>query len=131
MKVRNEDMGREWAIAEFALQLLAKNSKSCSAIKDVNLLAETDFDAGSIASIAHVLGLWGWRGTAHAPELYEHRFVGKRGPDCLVCSLVSSDDELYPSIAGLVHSYIPLVQGANSRERHLSRHPTRAFPSRL
>src|ERR1700693_5664139 len=92
MKVRDEDVGGDWPVAEFFLQLLAEHAESSAAVEDIDAVAEAHFDAGGVASIAHVLGLWGWRGTAHAPELDPHRLATARGPDCLVSSLVSSDD---------------------------------------
>ena len=76
-------MGGKWPVAEFTLQLLAEHAESGAAIEDVDLVAEAHFDAGGVASVAHVLGLWGRRRTAHAPELDPHRLVTARGPDCL------------------------------------------------
>ena len=80
VEVRNENVRGKRAFAEFTLQLLAEDAESGTAIEDVDLIAQANLNAGSIASIAHVLGLWGWRGTAHAPELDEHRFVTAREP---------------------------------------------------
>ena len=79
-------MGGKGTIAEFTLQLLAEHAESGAAIEDVDALAETNFDAGSITSVAHVLGLWSWGGTAHPPELDPHRFETARGPGCLTTS---------------------------------------------
>ena len=79
-------MGGKGAVAEFTLQLLAEDAETGAAIEDVDAIAEAYFDAGGIASVAHVLGLWSWGGTAHAPELDPHRFVTARGPGCLVTS---------------------------------------------
>ena len=94
------------AVAEFALQLLTQDAESCAAIEYVDTVTEAHFDAGGIASIAHVLGLWRWRGTAHAPELDPHRLVTARELLPWTLSLVSSDDGPRESIAGLVHSAI-------------------------
>jgi len=77
MKVGNEDVGGKRPVAEFTLQLLAEHAESGAAIEDINAVAEAHFDAGGVASITHVLGLWRWRGTAHAPELDPHRFVNR------------------------------------------------------
>ncbi len=101
MKVRNENVGGKWLLAEFALQLLSEHAESGTAIENINAVAEAHFDAGGISSIAHVLGLWGRRRTAYAPELNPHRLVTARGPKCLVSS-VSCEKETRPSIAGLV-----------------------------
>ena len=70
-------MGGEGLFAEFTLQLLAQHAESGTAIEDVDAVAEAHFDAGGIASIAHVLGLWGRRRTAYAPELNPHRLVDR------------------------------------------------------
>src|ERR1700693_1988394 len=75
MKVRDEDVGGNWPVAEFSLQLLAEHAESGAAVEDVDAVAEAHFDAGGVASIAHVLGLWGRRRTAYAPELNPHRLV--------------------------------------------------------
>src|SRR5580700_2605905 len=77
MKVRNKDVSRKRLFPKFTLQLLAQNAESCAAIEDVDAVAETHLDAGGVASIAHVLGLWGGRGTANAPELDPHRLPGR------------------------------------------------------
>src|SRR3984957_7769374 len=77
MKVRNEDVGGDWPDAEFFLHLSAENAESGAAVEDVDAVAEAHFDAGGIASIAHVLGLWGRRRTAYAPELNPHRLVDR------------------------------------------------------
>src|SRR5580704_13044571 len=104
MKVGDEDVGGKRFLAEFTLQLLAQDADSGAAIEDVDAFADAYLDAGGVASIAHVLGLRGRRGTAHAPELDPHRLVTARGPDCWVSSfLVSCDDGGRESIAGLVH----------------------------
>src|ERR1039458_4723718 len=87
MKVRDEDVGGKRPVAEFALQLLAEHAESGTAVEDIDAVAETHFHTGGIASIAHVLGLWGRRRTAYAPELNPHRLVTARGPDCLVFPL--------------------------------------------
>src|SRR6266446_3177974 len=87
MKVLNKDVRRKGPVAEFTLQLLAEHAESGAAIEDVDAVAEAHLHAGGVASIAHVLGLRGWRGTAHAPELNPHRLVTAPGPGCLVCSL--------------------------------------------
>ena len=94
------------AVAEFALQLLPQDAESCAAIEYVDTVTEAHFDAGGIASIAQILGLWRWRGTAHAPELDPHRLVTARELLPWTLSLVSSDDGPHESIAGLVHSAI-------------------------
>ncbi len=68
-------MSRKRLLAEFALKLLAEHAESGAAVEDVDAVAEAHFDAGGITSIAHVLGLWGGRRTAHAPELNPHRLL--------------------------------------------------------
>src|SRR5208337_1905944 len=73
MKVRNEDVRGKGAVAELALQLLTEHAESGAAVKDVDAVTESHFNAGGVAPIAHVLGLWSWRGTTHAPELNPHR----------------------------------------------------------
>ncbi len=73
MKVRDEDVGGKGAVAEFALQLLSEDAESGAAVKDVDAVTESHFNAGGVAPIAHILGLWSWRGTTHAPELNPHR----------------------------------------------------------
>src|SRR3984957_5355160 len=78
MKVGDKDVCGKRAVSEFALQLLAQDAESCAAIEYVDTVTEAHFDAGGIASIAHVLGFWRWRGTAHAPELDPHRLVAAR-----------------------------------------------------
>src|SRR5258706_16281261 len=103
MKVGYEDMSRKRLLAEFALKLLSEHAESGAALEDVDAVAEAHFDAGGIASIAHVLGLWGWRGTAYAPELNPHRLVTARVPGCLVSSLTSSDSGKHSSIPEVVH----------------------------
>src|SRR5580700_11135119 len=105
MKVRNKDVSRKRLFPKFTLQLLAQNAESCAAIEDVDAVAETHLDAGGVASIAHVLGLWGGRGTANAPELDPHRLPGRARADSDL-SLVSCDDGPRPSIAALVHSLL-------------------------
>src|ERR1700683_1688046 len=84
MKVRDEDVGGKWLVAEFSLQLLAEHAESGAAVEDVDAVAEGDFCAGGVAFIAHVLVLWGRRRTAYAPELNPHRLVTARGPKCSV-----------------------------------------------
>ncbi len=94
-------MRRKRPSAEFSLQLLPEDAKSGTAIEDVDTLSGTDFDAGGVPSVAHILGLWAGRRTAYAPELDPHRLGLHRGPTAAV-SLVSSDDNEPTSIAGMV-----------------------------
>src|ERR1700730_463991 len=102
MKVRDKNVRGKRPVAEFALQLLAEHAEPRAAIEDINSLAHPHFDTGGIPSIAHVLGLWGRRGTAYAPELNPHRLVSAPGPNRLVF-LVSSDAGWSASIAAMVH----------------------------
>src|SRR4051812_7801142 len=72
MKVRYEYMCGEWPFAEFAVQFVSEHTKAGAAVEDEDLVSDPHFDAGGIASVAHVLGLWSRRGTAHAPKLHSH-----------------------------------------------------------
>ena len=76
-------MGGKGTVAELILQLLAEHAESGAAIEDVDAVAEAHFDAGGVASITHILGLWGRRRTANAPELNPHRLETAPGPSCL------------------------------------------------
>jgi hypothetical protein len=103
MKVRNENVRRERTVAEFALQLPAEHAESGATIEDVNTVADADFDAGGVPSIAHVLGLWSGCGTPYSPELDPHRLPARaRGRPLGLFLGVSSDAQRLASIAGLV-----------------------------
>ncbi len=82
VEVRHEDVRRERLVAELALQLLAEDAEAGAAVEDVDAVAEADFDAGGVASVAHVFGLWCGGGTTHAPKLDPHRLFNAllRGP---------------------------------------------------
>ncbi len=82
MKVGDENMGGERPIAELALQLLAQDAEAGAAVEDVDLIPQAHFDAGGVAPVAHVFGLWRGRGTTNAPELNPHRLETARGPVC-------------------------------------------------
>src|SRR5438270_14072497 len=72
MEVRNEDVSRKRALGELAFQLVAQDAKAGAAVENVDVVAKTHFNAGSIASIAQVLGLWSGRRAAHTPKLQSH-----------------------------------------------------------
>src|SRR5579864_9646548 len=73
MEMRNEDMRGEAPVAELALQFVPQHAESGAAVKNINLIAQAHFDAGGVASIAQVLGLWSGRGAADAPKLNSHK----------------------------------------------------------
>ena len=66
-------MGSERAIAELAKKFVAEHAEPGTAIEDINLISDAHLDAGGIASVAQVLGLWSGRGAAHAPKLNLHK----------------------------------------------------------
>src|SRR5579872_2916506 len=94
VEMRNENVGGKRAIAELALQFLAKHTKAGAAIEDVDLISDAHFHAGGVASVAQVLGLWSGRGAAHAPKLNLHK------PRC--CDLSYSIPIVFPSILSAV-----------------------------
>ena len=55
-------------------QFVAQHAEAGAAVEDVDLISQAHFDAGGIASVAQVLGLWSGRGAAHAPKLNSHKF---------------------------------------------------------
>src|ERR1700693_1676551 len=73
VEMRNEDMGGEWPVAELTFQFVTQHAKAGAAVEDVDLIAQTHFDAGGVASVAQVLGLWSGRGAAYAPKLDSHK----------------------------------------------------------
>ena len=60
-----------------ALQLLPERAQSGAAVEDVEAVADANFDAGGVASVAQVVGLGSRRGPAYAPELNTHTFPWK------------------------------------------------------
>src|SRR3989442_790023 len=82
VEVGYEDVRGEGLVAEFLFQMVAQDSESGAAIEDVDAVSEPHLDAGGVAAIAHVLGLWGGRRAAHSPDLDPH------SPECcLICNL--------------------------------------------
>ena len=73
VKVRNENVSRESALAELALERVAEHAKSGAAIEDEYTVADPHFDARRVAAVPHVLELWRGRRTAYAPELDAHK----------------------------------------------------------
>ena len=73
VEMRNENMCGKGAVAELAFQFAAEHTEAGAAVEDVNLISDAHFDAGGIASVAQVLGLWSGRGAAHAPKLNLHK----------------------------------------------------------
>src|ERR1700675_468726 len=73
VEMRNEDMRGKRPVAELALQFVSQHAKAGAAVEDVNLIAQANFDAGGIAPVAQVLGLWSGRGAPHAPKLDSHK----------------------------------------------------------
>jgi hypothetical protein len=72
MKVGDENVSRYGAVAEFAFQLMAQDTKAGAAIEDVYLVAEAQLDAGGISSVAHVFGLWRGSRSPHTPKSNPH-----------------------------------------------------------
>src|ERR1041385_984905 len=72
MEVRDKNMRDDGPVYEFFAQVVSKIAEAGAAVKDVNLLADTYFDAGGIASIAHVFRLRSWSGPADAPKFDAH-----------------------------------------------------------
>src|ERR1700740_2943000 len=72
VKVRNEDVGRDWLAVGFALQLLPQGAEAGPAVKDVKAVAEADFDARSVPSVPQVLGLRSGCRSPHSPKLDPH-----------------------------------------------------------
>ncbi len=122
MKMGDEDVGGKGAVSEFTLQLLAEYAETGAAIEDVNAIAETHFDAGGIAPVTHVFGLWSGGGTAHAPELDPHVLTTAPRPGCWIIPyiFISSDEGLRPSIAGLVRAVKRPGNAADSLDTHHS-----------
>jgi hypothetical protein len=69
----NENVGGEGAVAELAAEFVAEHAESGAAVEDVDLISDAHFDAGGVASVAQILGLWSGRGTAYAPKLNSHK----------------------------------------------------------
>ena len=63
---------RNGAAFELAMELLAQGAEAGAAVEDVEMVADAHFDAGGVASIAHVFGLGSRRRPTHAPELNTH-----------------------------------------------------------
>ena len=59
-------------------QFVSEHTESGAAVEDVNLISDAHFDAGGVASVAHVLGLWSGRRPAYAPKLHVHNFDVRR-----------------------------------------------------
>jgi hypothetical protein len=72
VKVRNEDVGPDRLVRGVALELLPERTQSGATVEDVEVIAEANFDAGGVASIAQVVGLGSRRGPAYTPELNTH-----------------------------------------------------------
>ena len=72
VKMRHENVGANRFAFGFALQLLPQRAKSGAAVEDVKIVAQANFDAGGVASVAQVVGLGSRRGPAYAPELDTH-----------------------------------------------------------
>ena len=72
VKMRDEDVGANRFALRVALQLLPERAQSGAAVEDVEVVAEANFDAGGVASVAQVVGLGSRRGSAYAPELNSH-----------------------------------------------------------
>ena len=66
--------GAPMPVGELALEFVPQYAEAGAAIEDVDLISQTHFDAGGIAPIAQVLGLWSGRGAAYAPKLNSHKF---------------------------------------------------------
>src|SRR5262245_60327855 len=72
VEVRNEDVRRDRLSIRFALELLAERAKAGTAIKNIEVVAETHLHAGGVSPVAQVPGLRSWRRPAHSPELDPH-----------------------------------------------------------
>jgi hypothetical protein len=70
--MRNENVCMDGFAGSLAIKLPPQRAKSSAAIEDVNVVTQTSFDAGSVASIAQIVGLGSRRGSTHAPELDTH-----------------------------------------------------------
>lgn len=75
VKMRDENMSVDGAGTEFMAQAHAEGAETSSAIENVKIVAEADFDAGGVASIPHVFGVRSGRGTTHTPKLNAHRLL--------------------------------------------------------
>ena len=98
VKVRNEDVGRDGLAVGLAFQLLAEATEAGTAVENIKILAEADFHAGSVSSVAQVPGLRGGRRSAHSPELDPHTPSFHK----LWAERSSSDAGCPPSIVSLV-----------------------------
>jgi hypothetical protein len=85
--------------------LLAKYAESGAAIEDVNAVAQPHFDAGGIASIAHVLELWGRRRTAHTPELNPHRVETACEPGAVYRLYLETKEDLRQLLGWFINAF--------------------------
>ena len=74
VEMRNKNMRGKRPVGELAFEFVPQYAEAGAAIEDVDLISQTHFDAGGIAPIAQVLGLWSGRGAAYAPKLNSHKF---------------------------------------------------------
>src|SRR5579871_926155 len=72
VEMRHEHMCLIGPLSEFTLERLAEDAEAGATVENVNAIAETHFDARSVAAVAHVLGLWSGRGATHSPEFDSH-----------------------------------------------------------
>src|SRR5581483_9038545 len=72
VEVGDKNVSGKGSVTELALQFSSEHAEAGAAVKDINPVFNAHFDAGGVASVAEIFGLWSRRGPAHAPKPYLH-----------------------------------------------------------